>query len=145
MIIRSRKEIDMEQHNPQSSGSPHEAAQPIPEDEHAALFDYVASAIEDIAPIDDAAARAMALLLHDGEGSALHELVRTGGIADVAGLHAEIAVWRQEGPAGLDAWLDALSRYVDHREDRGPLVGWQSLRSARSPPRQLLQVAAPRL
>jgi hypothetical protein len=127
MIIRSRKEINMEQHNPHSGGSPHEAQQPLSEDDHATLFDYISNTVETGAPIDDITAKAMALLLHDGEGSALYEFARTGSLPDVAGLHAEIAVWRQDGPVDLDTWLDAFTRYVDHREDRGPLDGWQTL------------------
>lgn len=125
----------MEQHNPHMGGSPPEQQPPgfdpnsdaLSEAEEARLVEHVHSVVEIGAPLDDTAARSMAVLLHEGEGSALFALARDGGIRDIAAVHAEIAIWRQEGAADRDAWLDALTRYIDHREDHEPVDGWQQL------------------
>lgn len=124
----------MEQHNPHG-GDPHDQAlrpstpdfEELEATEVMALFEHIDKAVNAGAPISDVTARSIAVVLHDGDGGALHDFAHSGAIADTTALRSEIAFWRQEGPAGMEIWLDAFARYLDHRTDSGPVDGWEQL------------------
>jgi hypothetical protein len=125
----------MEQHNPHSGGSPPEHQPPRPElnpdalspEDEVRLAEHVQSVVQTGEPLDDTAARSMAVLLHDGEGSGLLELARTGTVRNAAELRLELAVWKHSGLPGIGTWLIAFDQYLTNRIDHGPVDGWQQL------------------
>jgi antirestriction protein len=115
----------MEQHPHQGGDLP---ATPTPErltDEQ--LIHYgITEALREERSIDHATARAIAAQLHGGQASALYVLASSGAL--VEGLGYELDAWRTDDtPVEVEPWLDALSEYLDSRDDPNPIDGWHQL------------------
>ncbi|MDQ7903064.1 antirestriction protein ArdA [Phytohabitans sp. ZYX-F-186] len=98
---------------------------PLEGDERAIQLGIDAARAED-REVTDAVARAIAVQLHDGQGSALYSLASTGDL-EHKHLDAELhELYQSRDPRVLE-WASVLGTYALHREHKGPVEGWYQL------------------
>lgn len=89
------------------------------------INEAIAQAAEAGVPIDHAAARMIAAMLHDGQASATYSFASTGAIDEDRLLSEMLTTFvHPDTEPDVKQWIDKFAQYMTSREDKGAQEGW---------------------